>query len=93
MNEGYLKEIEEKKKLQEQILQIEITAQKYMTQEAISRYGTLKSAHLQKSLQAISFIAQLAMQNQIAEKITDEQFKQLLLKLEPEKRETKIIRK
>lgn len=93
MNEEYLREVEEKKKLQEQILQIESIAQKNMTKEAIMRYGTLKSAHVQKALQAITFIAQLSMQNQIQEKITDEQFKKLLLKLEPERRETKIIRK
>jgi len=38
-------------------------------------------------------IAHLGSQNQIKEKITDEQFKDILMRLEPEKRETKIIRK
>lgn len=87
MNEN---EAEERKKLQQKILEIESIAKAYMTQEAISRYGTLKSAHQEKALQAIALIAQLVSQKQIKEKITDQQFKQLLMRLEPEKRETKI---
>ena len=84
---------EEQKKIQQKILEIESVAKKYMTQEAISRYGALKSAHLEKALQAIALIAQLASQNQIKEKINDDQFKDLLMRLEPKKRQTKIIRK
>ncbi|MBS3152809.1 hypothetical protein J4230_05365 [Candidatus Woesearchaeota archaeon] len=86
-------EVEEQKKIQEKILEIESMAKKFMTQEAIERYGRLKSAHQQKALQAMVLIAHLGSQNQIKEKITDEQFKDILMRLEPEKRETKIIRK
>lgn len=86
-------ETEEARKIQQKILEIETLAKKYMAQEAITRYGTLKRAHQEKALQAIALIAQLASNNQIKEKITDEQFKQLLIKLEPEKRQTRIIRK
>lgn len=86
-------EVEEQKQIQEKILQIESTAKRFMTQEAITRYASLKSAHQEKALQAIMLIAQLASQNQIKAKIDDQQFKQLLIKLDPEKRETKIIRK
>ena len=81
------------KEIQQKILEIESLAKKYMSQEAITRYWTLKSAHQEKAFQAIAFIAQLGSQNQIKEKITDEQFKSLLMKLEPSKKETKIIRK
>ena len=83
----------ETEQIQKKIAEIEFAARQYMSQEAILRYGNLKSAHPQKALQAMAFIAQLGSQDQIKEKITDAQFKQLLLKLEPEKRETKIIRK
>ena len=83
-------EVEERKKIQQRILEIENIAKAYMTQEAITRYGTLKSAHPEKAIQAIALVAQLASQNQIKEKITDQQFKALLMKLEPEKKETKI---
>ena len=88
-----MSEVEETKKIQEKILQIESTAKRFMTQEAISRYGTLKSAHKEKAFQAIAVIAQLVSQNQITEKITDQQFKQLLMKLEPEKKQNTITRK
>ncbi len=87
-NEARLRE-----ELQKQIQQIEAQAQSYMTKEAVTRYGTLKSAHPDKAIQAAVLISQLASQNQIKEKITDQQFKSLLMRLEPEKRETKIIRK
>lgn len=78
------------KKIQQKVLEIETAAKKYMSQEAITRYGALKSAHQEKALQAIALIAQLGSQNQIKEKITDDQFKQLLMRLEPQKKETKI---
>ncbi len=86
-------EVEEQQKIQEKISQIESMAKKFMTQEAITRYATLKSVHQEKALQAIALIAQLGSQNKITGKIDDQQFKELLIKLEPEKRETKIIRK
>ncbi len=81
------------KTLQEKILQIENMAKAYMTKDAITRYGNLKSAHKEKALQVIALIAKLASENQIKEKVTDEQFKDLLRRLEPERKETKIIRK
>ncbi len=79
--------------IQKKIVEIEAVAKQYMSPEAILRYGNLKSAHQQKAIQSIALVAQLGSQNQIKEKITDDQFKQLLLRLEPEKRETKIVRK
>lgn len=93
MNENEEKEMREKLKLQQQINALETLAKQYMTNEAISRYGNIKSAHKEKALQLIAIIAQLIQQNQIKEKITDAQLKQLLINLNEPKRETKIIRK
>ena len=89
MNE---QELQEKVKLQQKILEIEKMAKLKMTNEAISRYGNLKSAYPEKALQVAALIAQLSQENQINEQITDEQFKQLLLQLDSPRRETKIIR-
>ena len=89
----YQKEYEEKINLQKKVLEIENIAKNHMSQEAITRYGALKSAHPQKALHAIAVIAQLASQGEIKDKVTDEQFKKLLMSIEPEKKETKIIRK
>ena len=76
--------------LQKQIEILETIAKDYLSKEAITRYYTLKSAHQEKALRVISIIARLVETNQIKEKLTDEQFKQLLLNLEKPKRETKI---
>ncbi|MBI5392187.1 hypothetical protein HZB00_04250 [Candidatus Woesearchaeota archaeon] len=79
-------------KVQQQITALENIAKQFMSSEAITRYGALKSAHPQKALQVVAIISQLAQQGQVKEKLTDAQFKQLLMQLEPQKRETKIKR-
>lgn len=83
------KAAEEQKAIQ-QINAIESMARQAMTPEAIARYSMLKTAHPEKALQAIAMIAQAASKNQLAEKVTDEQFKTLLMRMEPERKETKI---
>ncbi len=90
MNENNKNEAVE---LQKKIMQIENMARQYMTSEAVQRYGNLKTAHPQKAIQAAGIIAQLASQNQIKEQITDDQFRNLLITIEQEKKEIKIIRK
>ena len=86
-------ELQEKMKIQQQVLQIENLAKQYMTKEAIARYGNIKAANQEKSLQIIALIAQLSQSNQITEKLTDDQFKEILRKIEEPKKEIKIIRR
>ena len=76
------REAEERLKLQNQMLEIENMAKQYLTSEALSRFGNLKSAHPQKAFHAAALIAQLVQQNQIKSLITDEQFKDLLIRLD-----------
>lgn len=90
MNE---QELQEKMKLQQQVLQMENFAKQYLTNESISRYGNIKAANKEKALHITALICQLAQSKQIPEKLTDEQFKSLLLQLESPKKETKIIRR
>ena len=80
-------------KLEENIAEIEKFAKAYMTSDAIIRYGALKSAYREKALQVITLIAKFASEKNLKEQITDEQFKDLLRRLAPERKETKIIRK
>ena len=82
----------DQEKIQQQIAALEANAKQWLSSEAITRYGTLKSAHPQKALQAMVIIAQLAQQNQLKAKLTDAEFKQLLQQLEPQKRQTQIRR-
>ena len=85
-NEALQKQLE----LQKQIEILENIAKQYLSKEAVTRYYTLKSAHLEKALHVITIIAKLAESNQLQEKLTDEQFKRLLLNMEKPKREFKI---
>lgn len=85
-------DLNEQVKVQQQILQLENMAKQFLSNEAIARYGNIKSAHPQKALQVIAVIAQLAQQGKLREKLSDEEFKQLLIELEPQRREAKIAR-
>jgi programmed cell death protein 5 len=88
-----LQEQEEQIKLQQQIEVLENTVKQYLTKEAISRLGNLKTAHPEFALQVELIIAQLIQNNQLKEKITDQQLKQILLNIQQPKKEFKIKRK
>lgn len=89
MNE---EEIKEQLKLQEQITQLESTIKQYLTKEAITRYSNLKTAHQEKAVQLLFLLSQLIQQSQVKEKITDQQLKALLMRLQPQKKDFKIKR-
>ncbi len=88
-NELLQKQFEQQSKVQEQIEQFESLVKQYMTPEAISRYGTLKSVHQEKAFQSLAILAQLIQQEKIKEKITDDQYKSLLSRM-TEKKEFRI---
>ncbi|RME54597.1 hypothetical protein D6777_03185 [Candidatus Woesearchaeota archaeon] len=87
------KQRQEQEALQQQIQVVETYAKQYLDRDAIARYGNLKAAHPEKAVQVAALIAQGAQSGQIQGKINDAQFKELLLRLQPKKRETKIVRK
>ncbi len=64
-----------------------------MSSEAIVRYSTLKSAHPEKAIQSLLMISQLLQNGQIKGQVTDLQYKQILMSINQEKRETRIQRK
>jgi programmed cell death protein 5 len=86
-------EYQEQLKLQEQVEQLEMVAKQFLSPEAISRYGTLKSAHTDKAIQSLAMVVQLAQQNKLVGKLTDADYKALLVQLTPKKREFKINKK
>lgn len=87
-----MNEQEERQKLQEQIATLEALAKQWMTAEALTRWGTLKSAHPEKALQIAALIAQRAQQGHLKQKLTDVELKSLLAYLQAPKKETKIRR-
>ena len=85
-------QIGEQQQLQAQVEQLEAVVRQFLSREALQRYGNLKSAHQEKAIQLLALLGQAIQQGQIKEKITDEQLKNLLKRLEPEKKEFKIRR-
>ncbi len=87
------KQMQEQLEIQEQLEQLEAVAKPFLSTEALARYGNLKAVHTEKAIQSIVVIAQLIQQKKIKEKITDDQYKNLLLRLTPEKKEFRITKK
>lgn len=83
-------EIQKQLELQKQIQVLETTVKRYLTKEAVTRYGNIKAAHQQKAMRIITILAQLIQSGQITEKIDDAQFKEILLKMQEPKQNTKI---
>ncbi|MDP7180451.1 MAG: DNA-binding protein [Candidatus Woesearchaeota archaeon] len=78
--------------VQQQIHQLEGIVKQAFTKEALERYGNLKTAHPDKAVQVLAILGQAISSGQIT-KIDDTQFKELLTRLTPEKKEFKITRK
>ena len=71
--------------LQQQIQQLESTVRNYLDKDAIERYNNLKTAHQELAVNALVTISQLIQNGQIREMTSDEQFRQLLAKLNRKK--------
>ncbi len=85
-------QIQQQAQMQQQIEQLEQIVRQFLTKEALQRYGNLKAAHPEKAVQILVLLGQAAQQGQIKEKITDAEFKNLLQRLAPQKKEFKIKR-
>ena len=79
--------------LQNQILQLEQFTKQHLSREALTRYSNIKAADPEKAVHINSIISQLVQQGQINQTVTDEQFKQLLMQLQPKKKEFRLTRK
>lgn len=90
--EAEQQQLNEETQVQQQIQQLETIVKPRLTKEAAERYSNLKIAHPEKAIQALVLVAQLIQTGQ-ANQINDEQFKELLKKLTPEKKEFNIRRK
>ncbi|OYT41180.1 hypothetical protein B6U80_01940 [Candidatus Pacearchaeota archaeon ex4484_26] len=91
-NENLQKQLEEQVKMQEQIEMLESIAKQFLTKEAKERYGRLKLVHSINAIKAIALIAQAAQLGQLKEALTDNEFKELLKKIQEGKQEFKFKR-
>jgi programmed cell death protein 5 len=76
---------------EEQRGQLEHFVRQYMSKDAISRYGNIKAAHPEKSVQVLVVLAQLLQQGKL-KTVDDQTLKDVLLRLTPPKRDTKITK-
>ena len=82
-------QINQQQKFQTQVDALEDLARRVLSKEALARYGNIKSAHPELAMKILVVIAQIMQQTNVKE-LTDEQFKEVLQHIIPEKRETKI---
>ena len=76
--------------LQKQIQFLENTIRQYLSKEALTRYFTIKSTNPQFAIQVLAFIHQAVTQKHIKNRISDDEFKDLLKRLQEPKKEFRI---
>jgi programmed cell death protein 5 len=82
-------EMNEQAQIENQLLQIENVIKQKFTKEALQRYSNIKIAYPEKRAQLLLMLAQI---HDKIEKIDDSQLREILQRMEPKKRETKIKR-
>ena len=82
---------EEQMQLQQQIQQLEMVVKQKLTKKALERFGNVKAAHPEKAIQLLAVLGQAIQAGQLNE-IDDDQLKEILIKITPEKKEFNIKR-
>ena len=83
---------DEQAQMQKQIEQMESIVRQFFTKEALARYGTLNTAHQEKSLQLLLVLFQAIQKGQVKGKIEDSLLKKILEQMTPKKRDITIKR-
>ncbi|MBW2965162.1 hypothetical protein KY363_06925 [Candidatus Woesearchaeota archaeon] len=81
----------EEQQLQQQLHALEGMVRQKMTKEALERYGNIKVAHPEKTIQLLAILGQ-AIQAGHIDTIDDAQLKEILKRIEPQK-DIKITRR
>ncbi len=84
-------EYESHQQFQQQVDQLETAVKRIFTKEALQRYSNLKMAHSEKAVQVLVLLGQAMEQGKI-ETVDDALLKDILSRITPQKRETKIRR-
>lgn len=93
LQKGKAAQYQEQIQFQQQLAELEMFAKNNLDIAAFERYNNMKIAHQELAVQALVMIAQLAQSGKITQKITDNQFREILMRLSPAKRDFKITRK
>ncbi len=72
--------------------QLENLVKQVLTKEALQRYSNLKVGHPDKAMNLLMIIGSAIQSNQLSaeKKVTDEELKNLLMRITPKKREVQI---
>jgi programmed cell death protein 5 len=89
---GQQEKLHQQAQMQQQVEQIESVVKQFFTKDALARYGNLKAAHQEKSLQLLIILFQAIQKGQIKGKVDDSTLKKILEQLAPKKREISIKR-
>ena len=81
------------KLLKQKLEELEKFVKQYFSAEAVTRYGNLKTVHPEKAVQSLIIIAEMVEEGRIKTRVSDAQYKALLLHMRPEKKEFKVRRK
>jgi programmed cell death protein 5 len=80
-------------KINEEIVQLETFVKKFISPEAVQRYGALKEVHQEKALRSIMIVAELVKEGKLRQTVSDRQYKALLIEITPQRKEFKVKRK
>ena len=83
------KQLSEQNQVENQLQKIENVIKQKFTKEALQRYSNIKIAYPEKRAQLLLMLAQI---HDKIDKIDDNQLREILQRMEPKKRETKIKR-
>jgi len=86
-------EMQEQVQLQRQVEQLEGVVKQFLEKDALVRYGNIKTADPEKAIQILAVLANAIQQGQLPRALTDEEFKAILGRLTPPKKDFKISRK
>jgi programmed cell death protein 5 len=88
--EEYLKKLKEEQEKLLFIKELESKLSLILEKEALERYYNIKSINPELALQILQYLIQLFNSGMLRKKLSDKEFKQLLEKIMPKKREPKI---
>lgn len=92
MQQRYSEQAQQEEQVQQQLQQIESIIKQRMTKEALQRYSNIKAADPDRAAQLLLLLAQFLQTGKLSI-IDDETLKEILVKVNPKKREMKIKRK
>lgn len=75
--------------MQEKLMQLEMVVKQTLTKEAAERFGNIKAASPERAIQLLVVLAQAIQENQV-QQIDDNQLKDILMQMAPEKKDFKI---